>query len=35
MGRINLARVLVGGLMAGLIINVGEFILNVCSSKNR
>ena len=28
MGRINLGRVVVGGLLAGLIINVGEFILN-------
>ena len=28
MGRINLARVLIGGFVAGLIINFGEFILN-------
>ena len=28
MGKINLGRVLVGGLLAGLIINFGEFILN-------
>jgi hypothetical protein len=28
MGRINLARVLVGGFIAGIIINAGEFILN-------
>ena len=28
MGRINLGRVVIGGLLAGLIINVGEFILN-------
>ena len=28
MGRINLGRVAIGGLLAGLIINVGEFILN-------
>jgi hypothetical protein len=28
MGKINLARVIVGGLLAGLIINVGEFLLN-------
>jgi hypothetical protein len=28
MGKINLGRVLVGGLLAGLIINIGEFILN-------
>ena len=29
MGRINLARVLVGGFIAGLIINASEFVLNV------
>ena len=29
MGRINLGRVLVGGLLAGLIINISEVILNV------
>lgn len=28
MGRINTIRVLIGGLAAGLVINVGEFILN-------
>ena len=28
MGRINLGRVLVGGLLAGVIINVSEFVLN-------
>ena len=28
MSRINLSRVVVGGLLAGVIINVGEFILN-------
>ena len=28
MGRINLGRVVIGGLLAGLIINFGEFILN-------
>ena len=28
MARINLGRVLIGGLLAGFIINVGEFILN-------
>ena len=28
MGRINLGRVLIGGLLAGLIINIGEFIFN-------
>ena len=29
MERINWARVFAGGLLAGLIINIGEFILNV------
>lgn len=29
MRRINLGRVLIGGLLAGLIINIGEFIFNV------
>ena len=28
MNQINLGRVVIGGLLAGLIINVGEFILN-------
>ena len=28
MGSINLVRVLIGGLVAGLIINIGEIILN-------
>lgn len=28
MGKINVGRVLLGGLLAGLIINIGEFILN-------
>lgn len=28
MGRINLGRVLVGGLVAGVLINLGEIILN-------
>ncbi len=28
MGKINMARVILGGLLAGLIINVGEFVLN-------
>jgi len=28
MSRINLGRVIIGGLLAGLIINFGEFILN-------
>ncbi|MDA2938274.1 hypothetical protein MYX75_08440 [Acidobacteria bacterium AH-259-A15] len=28
MGKINLGRVILGGLLAGLILNVGEFILN-------
>lgn len=29
MGKINLGRVISGGLLAGLIINISEFILNV------
>lgn len=28
MGKINTARVIMGGLLAGLVINIGEFILN-------
>lgn len=28
MGRINLGRVIIGGLLAGLLINISEFILN-------
>jgi len=28
MDRINMARVLIGGLAAGLVINIGEFLLN-------
>ena len=28
MGKINLGRVLIGGLLSGLIINIGEFVLN-------
>lgn len=28
MGRINMGRVLLGGLAAGLVINLGEFVLN-------
>ena len=28
MGRINAGRVILGGLLAGLVINLGEFILN-------
>ena len=28
MGRINAGRVILGGLLAGLIINIGEFILH-------
>jgi pimeloyl-ACP methyl ester carboxylesterase len=28
MGRINMGRVLLGGLLAGLIINISEYILN-------
>jgi hypothetical protein len=29
MGRINVGRVILGGLLAGLVINIGETILNV------
>jgi hypothetical protein len=28
MGRINLGRVIIGGLLAGLLINISEFVLN-------
>ena len=28
MGKVNLGRVLIGGLLAGLIINISEFVLN-------
>lgn len=28
MGNINMGRVLVGGLLAGLVLNIGEFLLN-------
>ena len=28
MGKINMARVILGGLFAGLVINIGEFLLN-------
>ena len=28
MGRINMGRVIVGGFLAGLIINISEFVLN-------
>lgn len=28
MGRINMSRVIVGGLLAGLIVNISEFVLN-------
>lgn len=28
MGKINFARVLIGGLVAGVILNIGEFVLN-------
>lgn len=28
MGKINTARVFLGGLLAGLVINIGEFVLN-------
>ena len=29
MGKINIARVILGGLLAGLVMNVGEYILNI------
>ena len=29
MGKINMGRVILGGLLAGLIINIGEFLLNM------
>ncbi|MBZ5499832.1 MAG: hypothetical protein LAP85_25815 [Acidobacteriia bacterium] len=29
MGKINMGRVILGGLVAGLIINIGEFVLNM------
>ena len=29
MGKINMGRVILGGLVAGLVINIGEFILNI------
>lgn len=28
MGKINMGRVIAGGLLAGLVINIGEFVLN-------
>ena len=28
MGKINMGRVILGGLLAGLVINIGEFLLN-------
>jgi len=28
MGKINLGRVVLGGLLAGLVLNIGEFVLN-------
>lgn len=28
MGKINLGRVILGGLLAGIVVNIGEFILN-------
>src|SRR5215510_2813253 len=35
MNRINVGRVLLGGLLAGLVINVGEFILNAILLQER
>ncbi len=34
MGRINFARVILGGLLTGLLLNVGEWILNGVIFKN-
>jgi len=28
MGNINIGRVILGGLVAGLVLNIGEFLLN-------
>jgi hypothetical protein len=28
MGKINIARVILGGLLAGLVINISEYVLN-------
>ena len=28
MGKINVGRVLLGGLLAGLVLNIGEYVLN-------
>ena len=28
MGNLNFGRVILGGLVAGLVINIGEFLLN-------
>ncbi len=35
MGKINLVRVIGGGLLAGVILNIGEFILNGILLKDR
>src|SRR5262245_11640313 len=35
MNKINVGRVLLGGLLAGLVINVGEFILNAILLQER
>jgi hypothetical protein len=29
MGKVNLGRVILGGLLAGLVINISEFVLNI------
>jgi hypothetical protein len=29
MGKMNVGRIIVGGLLAGLVLNIGEFILNM------
>ena len=35
MGRINIGRVILGGLVAGLVINLGEYILNELVMKSQ
>lgn len=34
MGKINMTRVILGGLLAGLVINIGEAVLNMVIFKN-
>ena len=35
MGKINVGRVILGGLLAGLVINIGESILNLAIAGER